>query len=288
MTTPSFSPGIFGRLDADWALLCVDESVRAAVTGWLAADRLAPAVAAAAGSWAWDLGPEQVLAALRPGRNGLGDGLSDEVLRALLRRACGAGGLAGLAARIVLQTMVPAAVRLARSQVRPFGGRSFEDVAQVVVAALYETTVSGRIHTRPGRPAANLVLDALSRACREFGADREPLGADVAAVETRSDASPSPFDHAHALTVHAAATAAGLDTEEETDRSRLELLELLVDAVESGVLSPADGRAIAWHYSDSPVSDAQAAALAGTTPGAWQRRRSRAVHALKASLRPTA
>ncbi|MBD0695839.1 hypothetical protein [Streptomyces sp. CBMA123] len=80
----------------------------------------------------------------------------------------------------MLQAMVPAAVRLARGQVRPFGGRSFEDVAQVVVAALYETAVSGRVHTRPGRPAANLMLDALRRTCREVGADRET--GDTAAV----------------------------------------------------------------------------------------------------------
>ncbi|MDH6130230.1 hypothetical protein [Kitasatospora sp. GP82] len=54
--------------------------------------------------------------------------------------------------------------------------------------------------------------------------------------------------------------------------------------MEAGTLSPADGQAIAWHYTTAPVPDVQAA----TTAGAWQRRRSRAVHALKTSLRPTA
>ncbi|MBD0695838.1 hypothetical protein [Streptomyces sp. CBMA123] len=88
MTTPVFSPfGVFARLDAEWALLCADQTVRSVVTGWLEADRLAPAAAAAAGAWAADLGPDQVLAALRPaGERGLGDGQSDAMLRALLRR----------------------------------------------------------------------------------------------------------------------------------------------------------------------------------------------------------
>ncbi|MFF3113541.1 hypothetical protein ACFVSN_30650 [Kitasatospora sp. NPDC057904] len=287
MTPPSFSPGLFDRLDAEWALLCSDGSVRAVVAGWLAADQSGPGIAAACDVWVSDLGPEHVLAVLGPaGRPGFGDSLSDGVLRALLRRASGGGGAAVLAARVVLQTMVPAAVRLTRSQVRSFGGRCFEDVAQVVVAALFETVVSGRIHARPGRPAANLMLDALKRACRELGADRDSLDADVFGAKEQTCSGPGPYEHAYASTVRAAAHAAGLASDEEPDRGRLELLGLLVNAIESGVLCPADARAIAWHYTVSPVPDARAAAAAGTTAGAWQRRRSRAVHALRASLRP--
>ncbi|MFE7393766.1 hypothetical protein [Streptomyces sp. NPDC057582] len=52
----------------------------------------------------------------------------------------------------------------------------------------------------------------------------------------------------------------------------------------SGTLSPADGRAIAWHYTTDPVTDAVAATRTGTTAAAWQRRRSRAVARLTASL----
>ncbi|MDH6129801.1 hypothetical protein [Kitasatospora sp. GP82] len=284
--------GIFSRLDADWAELCADASVRAAATGWLTADHLAAEVARAVGSWVDALGPEQLLAALRPGGGLLSDALTDAVLRALLRRACGRDRAAALAARIVVQAMVPAAVRMTRGQVRSFGGRTFDAVGHLVIAALYETACSGRIHTRPGRPAANLLLDTLGRVCRDLAADREEHGEDLVLAEELADPTPGPADYAHTHAVHTTAAAAGLHPnpvgEQEASFARLELLELLLDAMEAGTLSPDDGRAIAWHYTAAPVPDVQAAATAGITPDAWRRRRSRAVRALKTALRPTA
>lgn len=280
--------GIFDRLDAEWAVLCADTTVQAAVTDWLVTDRLADDVAAVTDSWVRALGPAQLLAALRPPDGHLTDALTDAVLRALLRRAAGHDRSATLAARIVVQTMIPAAVRMTRGQVRPFGGRSFDDIASMTVAALYEVARSGRIHTRPGRPAANLALDTLRHLCRELAADREERGEDLATAEDLADRMPGPAETAEARAVRAAAAAAGLQPagavgEGEASRARLELLELVLDAMDSGTLSPADGRAIAWHYTTDPVSDT-AAARASTTPGAWQRRRSRAVARLTASL----
>ncbi|MER7111157.1 hypothetical protein [Streptomyces sp. NPDC000229] len=286
--------GIFHRLDADWAALCADADVQAAVADWLAADRLADDVAAVTDSWVRTIGPAQLLAALRPGNGRLTDDLTDAILRALLRRAAGRDRSATLAARIIVQAMIPAAVRMTRGQVRPFGGRSFDDVAAVTVAALFEVARSGRIHTRPGRPAANLALDTLRYVCAELAADREARGEDLAAAEDLPDRAPGPARMAEEAEVRAAATAAGLTSagpacEAEATSARLELLELVVDAMESGALTPADGRAIAWHYT-AAVPDAEAAARTGTTPGAWQRRRSRAVARLAASLqlRPAA
>ena len=78
------------------------------------------------------------------------------------------------------------------------------------------------------------------------------------------------------------------EPEQEVIGARLELLELLLEAMEAGTISPTDARAIAWHYTAGPVPDALAAAQVGTTAGAWQRRRSRAVHALKTMPRLTA
>ncbi|GAB2711702.1 hypothetical protein [Kitasatospora kifunensis] len=289
---PRRAGGVFARLDADWAALCADASVREAVSGWLTADCLADAVADAADAWVGALGPEQLLAALRPGDGASCDALADAVLRALLERAAGRGAVAGLAARIVVQAMVPAAVRMTRSQVRPFGGRTFDAGAALVVATLYETACSGRIHPRPGRPAANLLLDSLKRACCELAADREEHGVDLALAEHLADDGPSPADLAHHQAVRAAAVAAGLDPapggEQEATGARLELLELLLEAKDAGTISAADARAIAWHYSAGPLSDAAAAARAGTTAGAWQRRRSRAVHTLRTMPRPAA
>ncbi|MER6734640.1 hypothetical protein [Streptomyces puniciscabiei] len=291
-TTPT-ARGIFARLDAEWAELCADASVRAAVTDWLMTDHLADDVAAVTDSWVRTLGPEQLLVTLRPGHGVLSDALTDAVLRSLLIRATGHDRSATLAARIIVQAMLPAAVRMTRGQVRGTSGRTWDDVGHMVIAALFEVARSGRIHTRPGRPAANLALDTLSRVCRELAADREAAGEDLAAAEHLTDPAPGPDARAHAAAIHAAAHAAGLTTEPaaceaEVSSARLELLELVLEAMEHGSISRPDGQAIAWHYTTNPVPDAQAAHRAGTTAAAWRRRRSRAVDRLKSGLRPAA
>lgn len=280
--------GIFHRLDAEWAALCADAAVQAAVADWLVTDRLADDVAAVTDAWVRNLGPAQLLAALRPGDGRLTDELTDAVLRALLRRAAGRDRSATLAARIVVQAMTPAAVRITRGQVRPFGGRSFNDIGHMTVAALFEVARSGRIHARPGRPAANLALDTLRYLCAELAADREARAEDLAAAEDLPDRAPGPARMAEAAEVRTAAAAAGLTPagpagETEATSARLELLELVLDAMDAGALSPADGRAIAWHCT-AAIPDTEAAARAGTTAGAWQRRRSRAVARLTAAL----
>ncbi|MCX5317938.1 hypothetical protein [Streptomyces sp. NBC_00154] len=287
--------GIFERLDVEWEGLCADTSVQAAVTDWLVADRLADDVAAVTDSWVRGLGPAQLLAALRPPNGAVTDALTDAVLRALLRRAAGRDRSATLAARVIVQAMIPAAVRMTRGQVRPFGGRTFDDIGHMTIAALYVVARSGRIHTRPGRPAANLALDTLRHVCRELTADREEHGEELGAAEDLADSTPGPAELAEAQSVSAAAAAAGLQptgavSEGEADRARLELLELVLDAMGSGTLSSADARAIAWHYTTDPVTDIVAATRTGTTAAAWQRRRSRAVARLSASLqlRPAA
>jgi hypothetical protein len=151
----------------------------------------------------------------------------------------------------------------------------------MTVAALFEVARSGRIHTRPGRPAANLALDTLRHVCRELAADCEERGEDLAAAEELADSAPGPAETAEAWAIRAAAAAAGLQpagavSEGEAGRARLELLELVLNAMETGTLSATDGRAIAWHYTTDPVTDT-VAARAGTAADAWQRRRSRAV-----------
>lgn len=292
-TTTLTARGVFARLDTEWAELCEDASVRAAVADWLMTDHLADDVATVTDSWARTLGPEQLLAALRPGQGVLSDALTDAVLRSLLVRANGHDRSATLAARIIVQAMLPAAVRMTRGQARGTGGRTWDDVGHTVIAALFEVARSGRIHTRPGRPAANLALDTLSLVCRELAADREPAGEDLTVAEHLADSAPGPVARAHAAAIHQAAHAAGLTTDAtvaaaEVSSARLELLELVLEAMEHGSISHADGQAIAWHYTTTPVPDAQAAYRVGTTAAAWRRRRSRAVGRLKSRLRPAA
>ncbi|HBF83821.1 MAG TPA: hypothetical protein DD420_29010 [Streptomyces sp.] len=289
--TPAQTSGVFHRLDVEWAALCADTAVQVAVADWLVADQLADDVSAVA-DFVTDavaddraaLGPAQLLAALRPGAGHV----TDPLLRSLLRRAAGRDRTAVLAARIVVQAMVPAAVRITRGQVRPFGGRSFEEIGHMTVAVLFEVARSGRIHSRPGRPAANLALDTLRHVCAEVAADREAGGEPLAAAEHLADHTPGPAQTVMAGAVRTAAAAAGLTpdhhaSDAEATGARLELLELVLDAIDGGALTPADGHAIAWHYA-AAIPDTEAAVRAGTTASAWQRRRSRAVARLAGAL----
>ncbi|MFG2878794.1 hypothetical protein ACGFYU_27980 [Streptomyces sp. NPDC048337] len=289
---PAAGGGYFDRLDADWAALCADPALRQAVTDWVTDGRLTDEVAAVTDSWAGAWTPEQLLAAFRPATDGVTDSLTDAVLRALLERAAGRDRSAVLAGRVIVQAMLPAVFRITRGQVRMTGGRTRDAVGHVTVAALYEVARSGRIHLRPGRPAANLTLDTLRRVLAELAAEQEPAGEDLAAAEKIADPTPGPYDIARARSLRAAAAEAGLHAgppeDAATAPARLELLELLLDAVRDGALSTADAQALAWHHVSGGLPDAEAAARAGTTAGAWQRRRSRALARLTASLQPEA
>ncbi|MFE6713953.1 hypothetical protein [Streptomyces sp. NPDC057695] len=289
---PAAGGGYFDRLDADWAALCADPALRRAVTDWVTDGQLTDELAAVTDSWAGAWTPEQLLAALRPAADGVTDGLIDAVLRTLLKRAAGRDRSAVLAGRVVVQAMLPAVFRITRGQVRATGGRTRDAVGHVTVTALYEVARSGRIHLRPGRPAANLALDTLRRVLAELAAEQGPAGENLAAAEQLAERAPGPYEIARARTVRAAAAEAGLHTGPAGDAAstpeRLELLELLVDAVRDGALSSADAQALAWRHISGGLSDAEAAARAGTTAGGWQRRRSRALARFTASLQPAA
>lgn len=289
---PAAGGGYFDRLDADWAALCADPALQDAVTGWVTDGHLTDGIAAVTDSWAGSLTPAQLLAALRPGADGVTDALTDAVLRVLLQRAAGRDRSAALAGRVIVQAMLPAVIRITRGQVRVTGGRTREAVGHVTVAALYEVARAGRIHLRPGRPAANLTLDTLRQVLAELSAEQSPAGEGLAAAEDIADPAPGPYEIARARTVRAAAAEAGLHAGPADDAAaapaRMELLELLLDAVRDGALSTADAQSLAWHHISGGIPDAEAAVRAETTAGAWQRRRSRALARLTASLQPEA
>ncbi|MFB7174468.1 hypothetical protein ACFCYM_27140 [Streptomyces sp. NPDC056254] len=289
---PVAGGGYFDRLDADWAALGADPALRQAVADWVAEGRLTDELAAVTDSWAGSLTPEQLLAALRPATDGVTDALTDAVLRALLERAAGRDRSAVLAGRVVVQAMLPAVFRITRGQIRTTGGRTRDAVGHVTVAALYEVARAGRIHHRPGRPAANLTLDTLRQVLAELAAEQEPAREDLGAAEQIADPAPGPYEIARARSIRAAAAEAGLHAGPAEDAAsapaRLDLLELLLDALRDGALSTADAQALAWHHVSGGIPDAEAATRAGTTAGAWQRRRSRALARLTASLQPEA
>ncbi|MGW1090776.1 hypothetical protein ACWD4L_31875 [Streptomyces sp. NPDC002596] len=143
--------------------LRADTFVQAAVTDGLMAEHLADDVAAVTDSWVRNLDPAQLLAGRRPADGVVTDALTDAVPRALLHRAAGRDRSATLTARIIVQAMIPAAVRVTRGQVRPFGGRTFDDIGHMTVAAPTSSPAPGAStpgpagrQPRPGRPATGV------------------------------------------------------------------------------------------------------------------------------------
>ena len=84
----------------------------------------------------------------------------DDVLLHLLAQ-CQAGDR--LAGRVVLQVMLPKAIRLARSTARhPDWTGSYDEAGAEVLAALWVSIASYPLERRPGRVTANLALDTLA------------------------------------------------------------------------------------------------------------------------------
>ncbi|MFI9781084.1 hypothetical protein ACIHCV_41745 [Streptomyces sp. NPDC051956] len=111
-------------LDTEWALVCATPANGALVRGWIE-----KAGVAAAGDLSQEL--RELVAYLAARRDAA---FSDQWLITLLDRAAGEGQQAQLAARVIVQAMVPGMVHLAQSLLTP--RRDFDDVAQVVVGCL--------------------------------------------------------------------------------------------------------------------------------------------------------
>ncbi|RPK55660.1 hypothetical protein EES42_41880 [Streptomyces sp. ADI95-17] len=149
---------VFAGLDAEWALVCADPANGTLVRGWIEEAGVVPD-----GTLSQDL--RELVAGLAARRDAA---FSDRWLSALLERAAGDGEQAQLAARVVVQAMVPGMVRLTQSLLT--SRRDFDDVAQVVVGCLYVVARTFPLRRR-AKVAANLVLETLHHATRELGAD---------------------------------------------------------------------------------------------------------------------
>ncbi|SEG85662.1 hypothetical protein SAMN05216223_116114 [Actinacidiphila yanglinensis] len=270
------------RLRAEWPLLCADPLAGAAVTGWLIdAGVLAP------GEVAGDLGavlPELERRDARRGREH-----TDRWMGALLRQV-GAGGQDGqLAARVVVQAMLPAATSTVYRM--RWLGHDLDDVVQAVVASLYEVVLSYPLQRRPRRIAANLLMDTVCRARGELRADACDLSGDEPLDDDRlmiPDPGVGPDELAIRRQLAAAAAASGLpgldgvDVEDLTG-SRGRVVELLMWALERRVLVPGELAAICDHYREGAPRDEVAAQRAGVRPEGMRKRRSRAVRRLAAA-----
>lgn len=222
---------IFVGLNAEWALVCAEPAHAAMVRGWLEdAGVLAP------GEVPERL--EDVLAELERRDRSQGRAHSDRWLAAVLAVAAGAGREAQLAARVVVQAMLSGAFRLARRLMR--AERDFDEVGQVVVAALYQV-VRTYPAARQRKVAANLMLETLHRASRELQADFEPDGVawqpELAAMPDCQDVVDAAWRGVLAETAGRAVLAQA-PCEEELSGPRGELIELLAWGCRPGWSTP--------------------------------------------------
>ncbi|HEX8802688.1 MAG TPA: hypothetical protein VF743_00805 [Acidimicrobiales bacterium] len=232
-----------GLLEREWAGLSVDSG---------AARRLAEVCAVAGG--AGSLGGVEVFVRGAPPE------AADRVLLALVTRAVDGDGLA---ARVALQLLLPGVRRLA-ARWWVLGDRDEREAA--AVAAVWGRIVGYPVARRPGRVAANVVLDAgldLRRAARAGTAGGWVPIEPVDPVAAGGMADPG-------------AGAAG------GSHPAVELVEVLVDAVASGVVSMGDAELVAASRIGG-VSLAEIARRRGAPLRTLQWRRQRAEAALAAT-----
>lgn len=172
----------------------------------------------------------------------------DEILHALLSNACAGSQLA---ARAVLQTMLPAVMRQARTA----AGRNLEDPIAAAGAAMWEAITTYPLRRRH-RVAANLTLEAL-RLLEACVTVEVPVGDEVLEVlegALVSDGEPDPWEAAAALVAW---------------------------ALDQGVISQEEGRLLAEvHLGDEAMTSRQVAARWGCSAASLRQRHSRLVRRL--------
>ena len=210
---------------------------------------------------------------------------SDLWMAALLTRVVEEGS--GLAARVLVQAMLPSAVMTARS-LRGYG-LDGNEAAQIAVASLYEVVRGYPLARRPRRIAANLAMDTLRIARREAVAEAvltESERLEEVLAEELAVAGLGVVDQVDLAELLDEAVAIGLaDVEapvEQLAGARGEMVELLLWALRERVLVPAEVVALGAHYnSDQSVPDRVMAGAVGVSEAAVRKRRSRAVGRLR-------
>ncbi len=188
---------------------------------------------------------------------------TDAVLLALLRLAthqeAGAGPDADLAARTVLQLMLPKAVRIARTQ-RCVPDRDERDA--ITVACLYEVICTYPVDRRTRHVAANLGLTTLQRVRRTV------LRSHVTSfdVELLSNPPAGQLDH--------------LPDQQAEPAPAAQIADLLAWALATHVLAAQEADLLARRYRDGAPTAAALGAQLGLSPDALKQRCSRAIRKL--------
>jgi hypothetical protein len=249
------SASLPSRLNHEWALLCDSAAGRQAVRDWAVAGDGRDALSALV-----DVDGLQAVVHLLHG-NDAETGGRDQVLVGLLIRAQDGDRLAG---RVVLQTMLPAAVRLAQAITsRPDVLGDRDEAFAVVLATLWQVIATYPVARRRDRVAANLYLDTLAvvrRGCTS-SARRAALA----------------FPERPYADLRLAAEPAGLDAAQDdlTGPADAQVCTVLAWAVRSGVVRLDDARLLARVYgfdAGPALSGPELAAQHGTSWPALRQR----------------
>ncbi|MET9535772.1 hypothetical protein ABZY02_35350 [Streptomyces sp. NPDC006649] len=275
---------VITALNTEWSWLCASTRNGALAQGWLeqAGVITPPDVRGCL---------DALLQYLQAGARSQGPAFSDRWMGALLALAAGEGSEAQLATRVVVQAMLPGAVRLTSGLARM--GNPFGEVAQLVVGSLYQVVRRYPLVSRPGKIAANLIMETRHLAVRELARETQRSGDEL--DEWVMDTVPAPtgaedpVTHAELALLSEAAAAAGLHQvghpADDLVGARGEMAELLVRALAEKVLDQDGVAAITLHFREGAPRDEDAAQCAGVSHAAWRQRRSRAVGRLRTSAR---
>lgn len=211
------------QLDTEWERLRASPAATAALDRW---GRTEPALAGF-----------DDLDRLRAAVHDRGDPAgSDRILSALVRLAAVTGHGDLLAARVVLQLLLPGAIRLARSLAGATG-----DLTAVEAAVFAELTILIRTYPwqrRPRSTAANLLLDCRQRLSRGYARTRPEVSVGLRLGEVQPDRQ----------------TSSARGWLEPPDA--LALKDLLWWARRRGVLDPFETRLlVASHVQDIPMTE---------------------------------
>jgi hypothetical protein len=202
---------VFDLLEREWVRLRNDRP---------AARRLADVRALAGGAAS--------LADVEAYVRGAGPEDADAVLLALVRRAVTGDDLA---ARVLLQLLLPGTRNLAR---RWWALGDHEERAAAAVTAVYHRIKGYPVARRPGRIAANVLMDAARELRRAVPRVTVTLTADPAAAGGADGHGPG-----------GPGACGGRDDAGPASHAAMELAEVLRDAVDDGVLERGDAELIA-------------------------------------------
>jgi hypothetical protein len=189
---------VFDMLDREWARLSVDRA---------AARRLAP-VCRLGGA------PVRTLGDLERHVRTAGPAEADAILLALVTRVVDRDD--DLAARVLLQLLLPGTRNLAR---RWWALGDHDERAAAAVGAVYDRIRTYPLARRPGRVAANVLMDAARQLRRSVPRLATVVTADPVVHDRRAD--------------------------EGTAHAAVELADALADAVDAGIIDRRDAQIIA-------------------------------------------